>query len=67
MQRTLSLVSLQGEPDRVKATRSLSDAEKANAKADVTAVYGDGVSRVELHITDWDEAAAVPAEITITG
>ena len=49
----------------VATDNSIYISDKAKEKANVTAIYGDGISRVELHITDWDEAAAIPQQIGV--
>lgn len=65
MKRILELATVQGESNRETAVRWLPEHEKPTAKANVIAIYSDGETRLELHISDWTEAAAIPQRITV--
>lgn len=63
--KTLPLISQQGETDRNKVVNRTQQ-PNPDVKCDVTAVYSDGQTRLELHVTDWDQAPSLPVEITIS-
>ncbi len=64
--RTLSLIATQGDPDPTAPTAANGGVRPD--RCDVTAIYTDGAgTRLELHITDWDEAQAIPQTVTVQG
>lgn len=64
--RTLTLVAMQGDPDPTAATAANNGVRPD--RSDVTVIYTDGAgTRLELHITGWDEAQAIPQTVTVQG
>jgi hypothetical protein len=73
--RELQRVVLHGDTDREWSSawqnrqdelKGIPPAQRRPAECSVTAVYSDGMTRLELHTTDWAEAALLAATPKLT-